>query len=66
MKNKGMCIASLVGGMIIGSALTLLLTPQSGPELRHALREKMDKEFDKISQEIDAARCQCDQKPEEA
>ena len=34
MKNTGIVIASLVGGMIIGSALTMLFTPQSGAELR--------------------------------
>ena len=32
MKNTGIAIVSLVGGMIIGSALTMLFTPQSGPE----------------------------------
>ena len=37
MKNTGIAIVSLVGGMIIGSALTMLFTPQSGPELLTAL-----------------------------
>ena len=39
MKNTGIAIVSLVGGMIIGSALTMLFTPQSGP---------IDDEFDKV------------------
>ena len=29
MKNTGIAIVSLVGGMIIGSALTMLFTPLS-------------------------------------
>ena len=42
MKNTGIVIASLVGGMILGSALTMLLTPQSGPELRRQIKGYLD------------------------
>ncbi|MDE6857202.1 MAG: YtxH domain-containing protein [Alistipes sp.] len=52
MKNTCFCFASLVGGLLVGSALTMLLTPQSGPELRAAIKDFIDKEVDK-------ARCQC-------
>ena len=40
MKNTGIAIVSLVGGLIIGSALTMLFTPQSGPELRRKIKEE--------------------------
>ena len=39
MKHTGICIASLVGGMVLGSALAMLFTPQSGPELRQSIRD---------------------------
>ena len=42
MKNTGIAIVSLVGGMIIGSALTMLFTPQSGPELRQKIKDSID------------------------
>lgn len=69
MKNTGIAIVSLVGGMIIGSALTMLLTPQSGPELRQKIKDSIDDEIDrvkdklgKVEKEIEEARCKCDGK----
>lgn len=70
MKNTTMCIASLLGGMILGSALAMLFTPQSGPELRHQIKGFIDEEMgelknkaeavhDKLKAEIEAARCKC-------
>lgn len=38
----------MLGGAILGSALTIFLTPQSGPELRHSLREYFEKEAKKM------------------
>lgn len=64
MKHTTICVASLLGGMIIGSALAMLLTPQSGPELRNNLREAFDREIDKVKNEIDKARCHCNEKSE--
>lgn len=58
MKNTGIAIVSLVGGMIIGSALTMLFTPQTGAETRKQLK-------DFIGDELDKVRCKCD-KPAEA
>lgn len=46
MKNTGIVIASLVGGMIIGSALTMLFTPQSGAELRKQIKDLIGDEVD--------------------
>ncbi len=71
MKNTGIFIVSLVGGMIVGSALAMLFTPQSGPELRRHIKDFIDEEADrvkekaeeihgKIKSEIDQARCKCE------
>ena len=55
--------------MIIGSALTMLFTPQSGPELRQKIKDSIDDEIDKVKdklgkveREIEEARCKCDDK----
>ncbi len=67
MKNTGISIVSLVGGMIIGSALAMLLTPKSGPEMRQNIKDLIDDEVDKLKSkagrlrdEIEDARCKCD------
>lgn len=66
MKNTGIAIVSLVGGMIIGSALTMLFTPQSGPELRRKIKDTLDSEIDRVKnklseveEQIEEARCRC-------
>ena len=64
MKQTTICVASLLGGMILGSALAMLLTPQSGPELRNNLREAFDREIHKMKEEIEKARCHCNEKTE--
>lgn len=67
MKNTGIAIVSLVGGMLIGSALTMLFTPQSGPELRRKIKESLGDEIDRmkeklneVEEQIEQARCKCD------
>ena len=67
MKNTGIAIVSLVGGLIIGSALTMLFTPQSGPELRRKIKESLGYAIDRIKEklneveeQIEQARCKCD------
>lgn len=69
MKNTGIAIVSLVGGMIIGSALTMLFTPQSGPELRRKIKDSIDDEVDmikdklgKVEEKIKETACKCDGK----
>ena len=64
MKNTGIVIASLVGGMILGSALTMLFTPQSGADLRRQIRDLLDNEVEKlrdkvgqVEEMIEEARC---------
>ena len=67
MKNTGIVIGALVGGMLIGSALTMLFTPQSGPELRRKIKESLGDEIDRmkeklneVEEQIEQARCKCD------
>ncbi|HIY14984.1 YtxH domain-containing protein [Alistipes sp. An66] len=69
MKNTGIAIVSLVGGLIIGSALTMLFTPQSGPELRRKIKESIDDEIERVKnklneveEQIEEARCRCEEK----
>ncbi|HJA96283.1 MAG TPA: YtxH domain-containing protein [Candidatus Alistipes faecavium] len=69
MKNSGIVIASLLGGMLIGSAITMLLTPQSGPELRRKIKDLVNDELDRVQdkigeveERIDEIRCQCEEK----
>jgi len=72
MKNTTICIASMLGGVIIGSALAMLFTPQSGPELRHKIKDLIDDEVEKfkskstqahdqLKAEIEQARCKCNE-----
>lgn len=52
MKNSALCIASILGGALVGAATAMFLTPKSGPEMRETLRDAIDKEMDKV-------RCRC-------
>lgn len=68
-ENTGIVIVSLVGGLIIGSALTMLFTPQSGAELRKQIKDLIGDEVDKVREKVDEvrgkveeARCKCDEK----
>ena len=58
MKNTGIVITSLVGGLIVGSALTMLFTPHSRPEIKNFL----DDEMYKMKDELEKLRCKCDEK----
>ena len=69
MKKTGIAIVSLVGGLIIGSALTMLFTPQSGPELRRKIKDSIDDEIERVKnklneveEQIEEARCRCEEK----
>lgn len=53
MKHTCYCFATLLGGMVIGSALAMLLTPKSGPEMREALKCMFEKEVDKVRSKYD-------------
>ena len=66
MKNTGIIITSLLGGLIVGSALTMLFTPQSGLETRKQIKDFLNDEIDKmkdkvekVHEQIEEARCKC-------
>jgi len=66
MKHTGICITSLLGGMLIGSALAMLFTPQSGADLRRQIKDFLDNEADKaedklrkIQERIEKTACKC-------
>ena len=53
MKSTGICsLVSFLGGILVGSMVAVLTTPQSGPELRKKIRDYVDQEADKM-------RCHC-------
>ncbi|HET9743881.1 MAG TPA: YtxH domain-containing protein [Terriglobales bacterium] len=47
----GTALAFVALGAATGAAVSLLLTPRSGPELRNAIREKADDAFRKLSEQ---------------
>ena len=55
MKHSVCTLVSFLRGTFVGSVVTMLVTPQSGPELRSKIRDYVDQEADKI-------RCQCNDK----
>ena len=57
MKNTGIAIVSLVGGMIIGSALRQKIKDSIDDEI-----DKVKDKLGKVEREIEEARCKCDEK----
>lgn len=63
MKNTTLCIASLLGGMAIGSVLALAFTPKTGEEMRHLVRNFLSDELSKLHNGCCAdGTCECDKK----
>ena len=54
MKNSGLCLLSLLGGALVGAAVTMLVTPKTGREMRDTLREF-------VNAELEAMRCKCNE-----
>ena len=49
MKSTGICsLVSFLGGILVGSMVAVLTTPQSGPELRNKIRDYVDQEAEKM------------------
>lgn len=61
MKNSSACIATFIGGMILGSAIAMLVTPRSGPEVRQSIRDFVNKEIDKARCKCNENGCECDE-----
>jgi gas vesicle protein len=42
MKKSSLCLLTALGGAIVGAAIAVLITPQSGKELREKIRSSID------------------------
>lgn len=56
MKNTGIILASLAGGIAVGAALALLYTPKTGVEMRHKIKDSLNKELAKLKDTIEELR----------
>ncbi len=61
MKKTGTVLLSLLGGAIVGSAVAMLFTPHSGPEMRRRIKGFVDDEMEKVKEEFERLRCKCDE-----
>ena len=59
MKNPGINLATLIGGMIIGSAVTMLCATDKGKEFRRKVKAFVKEETQKMKSEISALHCSC-------
>ncbi|MBQ5709822.1 MAG: YtxH domain-containing protein [Alistipes sp.] len=56
MKHSSLCLLSALGGALVGAMVAVLVTPQSGKELRGKIREAIDEAAAKMH----AAGCDCE------
>lgn len=64
MKNTTLCIFSVLGGMVLGSAVALALAPKTGQEMRSFVRDFLNEEIDKWRSAYKDAipACDCEKK----
>lgn len=60
MKNSSHSFLSFLGGALVGAAVTMLVTPKTGQEVRHDLRDMANKGTKKLKNELDKVHCECD------
>ena len=63
MKNSSLCLLSALGGAVLGAAIAMLVTPQSGKELRGKIRAVVNDAAEKmrgVSCDCDGEECDCD------
>lgn len=61
MKNSCFCLMSAIGGALVGAALAMLVTPQSGKELRSKIRHAFDETAEKVREDLESLRgCDCE------
>ncbi len=52
---------SAIGGALVGAALAMLVTPQSGKELRSKIRHAFDETAEKVREDLESLRgCDCE------
>ena len=60
MKHSTICLISALGGAVVGAAIAMLVTPQSGKELRAKIRGDINEAKNKIREELDHTEgCSC-------
>ena len=57
MKQSGLCIITLLGGAMIGAAITMLITPKTGRQMRDSIRDFVNDEWERM-------RCKCNDEKE--
>lgn len=57
MKKTCTILCTLVGGAIVGSAVTMMLTPKSGEQMRGAMHRKIHEQLKKIHQNLENCSC---------
>lgn len=66
MKKTLVILSSAVGGAVLGSALTMFMTPKSGPEMRNKAHSKIMEQLSSIQETINSCTemisggCKCD------
>ena len=61
MKNTTFCLLSALGGAIVGAAVAMLVTPQSGKELRVKIHNAFNDTASKLRDDF----CHCETHAEE-
>ncbi len=64
MKHGLLCFASVVGGMVLGSAIALAVAPKTGEEMRKLVRDFINDEVEKwrLSGDVAHKSCECEHK----
>ena len=55
MKHSSFCLLSAIGGALVGAAIAVLITPQSGKELRGKIRTAINDTAERMS----SGMCNC-------
>ncbi|MBO7264349.1 MAG: YtxH domain-containing protein [Alistipes sp.] len=63
MKKSSVCLLLALGGAVVGAAVAILVTPQSGRELRGKLRTAFNEAQHRMRHqcECDGDDCECDE-----
>ncbi len=48
MRNSSLCLLSALGGAVVGAVVAMLVTPQSGRELRSKIRTAVDEAAERM------------------